>query len=47
MDHSFVKSPEEVCRFFQVDSSKGLNSVQVKQQQEKFGKNGKGKKKKL
>lgn len=41
MDNSFVKSPEEVCQFFQVDSSKGLDLSQVKQQQAKFGKNGK------
>lgn len=40
MDNSFVKTPEEVCEYFQVDSSKGLNASQVKQQQEKFGKNG-------
>ncbi|CAO3616058.1 unnamed protein product [Mucor hiemalis] len=39
MDKSFVKSPEEVCHFFKVDSSKGLDSTQVKEQQKKFGKN--------
>lgn len=41
MNNSFVKSPEEVCQFFKVDSSKGLDSTQVKEQQKKFGKNGK------
>lgn len=41
MDNSFVKSPEEVCQFFHVDSTKGLDATQVKQQQQKFGKNGK------
>jgi hypothetical protein len=41
MDNSFVKTPEEVCNFFSVDSSKGLKDVQVKEQQRKFGKNGK------
>ncbi|KAI7876784.1 SERCA-type calcium-translocating P-type ATPase [Mucor mucedo] len=39
MDNSFVKSPEEVCKFFHVDSTKGLDATQVKQQQQKFGKN--------
>lgn len=39
MNNSFVKSPEEVCQFFKVDSSKGLDSTQVKEQQKKFGKN--------
>jgi succinyl-CoA synthetase beta subunit len=41
MDNSFVKTPEEVCHFFSVDSSKGLKDTQVKEQQKKFGKNGK------
>ncbi len=41
MDNSFVKSPQEVCQFFKVDSSKGLNSSQVKEQQKNFGRNGK------
>ncbi|KAI9263497.1 SERCA-type calcium-translocating P-type ATPase [Helicostylum pulchrum] len=39
MDNSFVKTPKEVCHFFNVDSSKGLDAAQVKQQQAKFGKN--------
>ncbi|KAI8638702.1 SERCA-type calcium-translocating P-type ATPase [Parasitella parasitica] len=39
MDDSFVRTPEEVCRFFNVDNSLGLNINQVKEQQKKFGKN--------
>ncbi|RCH88176.1 hypothetical protein CU098_003426, partial [Rhizopus stolonifer] len=39
MDNSFVKTPEEVCRHFDVDSSRGLTEAQVKKQQGKFGKN--------
>ncbi|KAI8361710.1 SERCA-type calcium-translocating P-type ATPase [Blakeslea trispora] len=39
MDNSFVRTPEEVCRFFDVDLSKGLSEAQVKQNQKKFGKN--------
>ncbi|KAK4513663.1 Adenosine 5'-monophosphoramidase [Mucor velutinosus] len=39
MDNSFVKTPEEVCRYFDVDSNLGLKANQVKEQQRKFGKN--------
>ncbi|KAI9484144.1 MAG: SERCA-type calcium-translocating P-type ATPase [Benjaminiella poitrasii] len=39
MDNSFVKTPEEVCRYLDVDSSKGLNENRVKELQKKFGKN--------
>lgn len=45
MDNSFVKTPEEVCRYFNVDNTLGLKTNQVKEQQKKFGKNGKKKKK--
>lgn len=41
MDNSFVKTPEEVCQYFHVDSTLGLKANQVKEQQKKFGKNGK------
>lgn len=43
MDNSFVKTPEEVCQYFDVDSTLGLKANQVKEQQKKFGKNGKKK----
>ncbi|KAI7903580.1 SERCA-type calcium-translocating P-type ATPase [Cokeromyces recurvatus] len=39
MDASFIKTPEEVCQYFNVDRSKGLNESQVKEQQKKFGRN--------
>ncbi|CAO3656056.1 unnamed protein product [Mucor fragilis] len=39
MDNSFVKTPEEVCQYFDVDSTLGLKANQVKEQQKKFGKN--------
>lgn len=41
MDHSFVKTPEEVCTYFGVNPNFGLAKDQVKQAQEKYGKNGK------
>ena len=41
MKQSFLKTPEEVCSFFQVDSSHGLSKDRVKEAQAKYGKNGK------
>jgi Ca2+ transporting ATPase len=41
MDNSFVKTPEEVCSFFNVDKSHGLTKSQVEQLRAKYGKNGK------
>lgn len=40
MDNSFVKTPQEVCSYFGVDPMKGLNKAQIKDLQEKYGKNG-------
>ncbi|CEJ01628.1 Putative Calcium P-type ATPase [Rhizopus microsporus] len=39
MDNSFVKTPEEVCSFFNVDKSCGLTKSQVEQLRAKYGKN--------
>ncbi|CAO0801512.1 unnamed protein product [Mucor circinelloides] len=39
MDNSFVKTPQEVCSYFGVDPMKGLNKAQIKDLQEKYGKN--------
>ena len=39
MENSFVKTPQEVCSYFGVDPSKGLQKGQIKNLQEKYGKN--------
>lgn len=41
MDNSFVKTPEEVCSFFNVDKNHGLKAKQVEELRSKYGKNGK------
>jgi Ca2+ transporting ATPase len=41
MDNSFVKTPEEVCSFFNVDINHGLKTKQVEELRSKYGKNGK------
>jgi Ca2+ transporting ATPase len=41
MEDSFVKTPEEVCSYFGVNPALGLNKEEVKQSQERYGKNGK------
>jgi Ca2+ transporting ATPase len=39
MDNSFVKTPEEVCSFFNVDINHGLKTKQVEELRSKYGKN--------
>jgi len=40
MDNSFSKTSEEVLKNFNVTIANGLNSKQVKENTEKYGKNG-------